>query len=52
MTGVQFALLLMTGAAVATGVALHRQGALGTAGLVLATLAALAIAGVLYVSQS
>ena len=51
MTGVQFALVVMTAASIATGVALHRQGAIGTGGLALATIAALTIATFLYVTQ-
>lgn len=51
MTQVQFVLLLMTAACIATGVALHRQRALSTGGLVLATLTALAIAAAMYFGQ-
>lgn len=51
MTQVQIVLLVMTAACIATGVALHRQHALGTGGLVLATLTALAIAGAMFFTQ-
>ncbi|WP_156927160.1 hypothetical protein [Azospirillum halopraeferens] len=51
MTVVQFALLASTAAGIATGIALHRSGAIGTGGLATATAAAVVIAAFLYSAQ-
>lgn len=51
MTQVHAVLLVMTAACIATGVALHRQKALGTGGLLLVTLVALVIAAAMIFAQ-
>lgn len=51
MTEVQAVLLLMTAACIATGVALHRNGALSAGGLAAAVAAALVIGGVMFLTQ-